>query len=49
MTNKRMTLRLPEQLAEELQRVSSKTALSIKDLVLLAILSNNRKSLRKHK
>lgn len=49
MQRKQITLRLPEELVAELQQISLKTILSLRDLILLAILNSSYKSLKLHK
>lgn len=49
MQRKQITLRLPEELVAELQQISLKTTLSLRDLILLAILNSGHKSLKLHK
>ncbi|CAM2913165.1 hypothetical protein I6E16_00525 [Ligilactobacillus salivarius] len=40
---KQITLRLPLEVDEALKEISEITSINIKDLILLAVLNNNRK------
>lgn len=40
---KQITLRLPLEVDEALREISEITSINIKDLILLAVLNNNRK------
>ncbi len=46
---KQITLRLPLEVNEALKEISEITSINVKDLILLAVLNNNRKFFEQQK